>query len=921
VQTHEGAAPERPQFEPWLKSLQARDPELFAELEQHRRELVASPAGRVPEGIVPEAVQEIVAETIVRQGRPALLVNDHRLVAPAEIEPAAVTVMNRLNASRAVLEPMIPLVGRIDVENFPAGNVTYVGTGWLVDAELVVTNRHVAELIARRDGASYAFRPGRAGRKLAVSVDYRHEHGVRAAESVRVERVLWIEPDARKADIAFLKVASTGRVLPEGTPRNIRVASADAAENAHVAVVGYPARAPAHIIPDQAWMDRIYGAAYDVKRVAPGMMGPRSHDSATHDCTTLGGNSGSVVLDMQTGEAVALHFAGLYMVENYAVPASVIRQYLRNRPWHSGRPQRPAGREDTTDTTGAVTVAAPGHSGVSLTIPLVVNISLGALQTRSTSATVHLGTAAGDVSSIDEAALALRRERHPDVVDVWPGYLMRGGQLTDDRCLVVSARPGRLDAVRSAMPRTFAGVAVDVGAASPVEQLREQAGIVGEAVTSIAYNDDDRTGPGFSFDWVEEEMQLLLHVGPERSWPVLQDFLADTRRRLISSMYEFHARHIARALQERLMDGARLRLLLGSQSRDREGDRPDGDFERATTFARWAEQWPNRFDRIFIPAGSRGLVANAYHIKVTVRDDNNGAAVWLSSGNWKRSSQPLIAAADLDDPRVTTRAGNREWHVVVQSPTLAERFRNHLEEDFRHAEELGGTLEAIDADVMIDVPLAALEAIEVEGPAARVLEPLVIHKRPVRLKPLLTPDRQGAVYSRAVLQLIRSARRSLLFQIPYINTRGADAGFLKQLVDALAERSRRIDDFRLLLRTPVNDLRFNMSQLKRRGIDLDRVRLLANTHTKGMVVDDARVLVGSHNWSSAGVTLNRDASLIFDDAEVAKYYREAFELDWDRARDVSFDESVVTESPRPAEGDAPPPGFVRMTLAEFLEEV
>ena len=30
----------------------------------------------------------------------------------------------------------------------------------------------------------------------------------------------------------------------------------------------------------------------------------------THDCTTLGGNSGSVVLDLTTGEAVGLHFAG-----------------------------------------------------------------------------------------------------------------------------------------------------------------------------------------------------------------------------------------------------------------------------------------------------------------------------------------------------------------------------------------------------------------------------------------------------------------------------------------------------------------------------------------------------------------------------------------------------------------------------------
>src|SRR5262249_28818224 len=98
-------------------------------------------------------------------------------------------------------------------------------------------------------------------------------------------------------------------------------------------VVGYPARAPSSVIPDQAWMDRLYAGHYDVKRIAPGKMGGLSHGWTTHDCTTLGGNSGSVVLDMKSGKAVALHFAGQYMVENYAVPASVVARYARNRPW------------------------------------------------------------------------------------------------------------------------------------------------------------------------------------------------------------------------------------------------------------------------------------------------------------------------------------------------------------------------------------------------------------------------------------------------------------------------------------------------------------------------------------------------------------------------------------------------------------
>ena len=49
---------------------------------------------------------------------------------------------------------------------------------------------------------------------------------------------------------------------------------------------------------------------------------------------------------------------------------------------------------------------------------------------------------------------------------------------------------------------------------------------------------------------------------------------------------------------------------------------------------------------------------------------------------------------------------------------------------------------------------------------------------------------------------------------------------------------------------------------------------------KGIVVDSSRVALGSHNWSVDGTTTNRDATLIIDDGEVAKYYEKLFLYDW-----------------------------------------
>lgn len=950
--TPDGRDPEI--FRTWLEGLKGRDPQLHAELsarletrltDETQKQVLESVAGASPN----VSAQDIAYETIVREGRPALLVRENRIAREGAVfDTASRAVLERLMAAAPTVEPLIPLVGRIDVANYP-GTASYLGTGWLVDRNTVVTNRHVAELIARVEGGRYVFRPGRFGEPMQVTLDYRHELGMEAREVAPVLRVVWIEPNARKADFALLEV---GRAT-DGVQRDwIRLAETDAAPNTHVAVIGYPARAPVQVVPDQAWMDRIYGGNYDVKRVAPGLVGAPSQGWATHDCTTLGGNSGSVVVDLDTGRAVALHFAGLYMIENYAVPASVLRRYLKERPWQgSGSaggpppPPRILGREDAPepDRPAPVHVAAPDAAGqVSVTIPLTVTISLGQPILADPAPAAPAGGDAGGAQpprgggggrpgpgrdggppdrrkAFEAAARELLGERRGEgVLAVRPGYVLERGRLTDRECLVVSAHPDALESVRANLPRVYAGFPVEVRPASVADQLAAREAIA-EAVTSIAYNDDDRTGEGFSLDWVEEEMGLLLHVGPERSWTTLSDFLLRTERELVSSMYEFHAGHVAGALEHELGEGARLHLVLAYQSRDpSSGTIPQGDFDRSETFERWGQAFGDRFERVFVPVGSGGLVARSYHIKVTVRDR---AAVWLSSGNWKRTSQPLIPDAKLNDPAATSRAGNREWHVVAESPTLAERFRNHILADYEHSLALGATPEAVGEDEpLVDVPAALLESIQLEAPAKRVLEPLRIAPRVVRVKPLLTPDRQGRVYNAAVLKLIRSARRQLLFQIPYISMDGATAGSLKELVDALVERSGEIEDFRLILRRENDAFWDDVSAFRQRGLDVERcVRRLSHTHTKGMVVDGARVLVGSHNWSSLGVTLNRDASLLFEDEEVAGYYAEAFDLDWRRASELTVEESVSSEAPRLAEGAAPPPGFVRMTLSEFRE--
>lgn len=47
---------------------------------------------------------------------------------------------------RAAIRRVIPSVGRIEVDNNP--DFTWLGTGWLIGDDVVVTNRHVASEFA-----------------------------------------------------------------------------------------------------------------------------------------------------------------------------------------------------------------------------------------------------------------------------------------------------------------------------------------------------------------------------------------------------------------------------------------------------------------------------------------------------------------------------------------------------------------------------------------------------------------------------------------------------------------------------------------------------------------------------------------------------------------------------------------------------
>jgi phosphatidylserine/phosphatidylglycerophosphate/cardiolipin synthase-like enzyme len=137
------------------------------------------------------------------------------------------------------------------------------------------------------------------------------------------------------------------------------------------------------------------------------------------------------------------------------------------------------------------------------------------------------------------------------------------------------------------------------------------------------------------------------------------------------------------------------------------------------------------------------------------------------------------------------------------------------------------------------------------------------------VRPLLTPDN----HHRHVLALVRGAREELLIQNQTFAAPKAGEDALRALVEAVIARQRAGVRVRIIFRTLLPaQTRHELERLKEYGLDLAGVKVQVNCHTKGIVVDRRRVLIGSQNWSNHGVSVNRDASLLFEDAPLAEYF-------------------------------------------------
>jgi endonuclease G, mitochondrial len=224
-------------------------------------------------------------------------------------------------------------------------------------------------------------------------VDFAEEHGSSSEREVAVTEVVYMaRRGSGEADLALLRLEASAQM-----PRPIPLLGADPAPDDWIAVVGYPQ--PDDRIPPEgrAVEESYFGNVYGVKRLSAGQIDPSKPGlpgwAMQHDATTLGGSSGSVLIDLKTGAAAGVHFKGEYRIANYAVRASELAKLLsaHNISSISVLPAVGGAAADEEDDDGeeaapiqgfagyAADFIAPGDANFAIKLPEVTSAAPGTI--------------------------------------------------------------------------------------------------------------------------------------------------------------------------------------------------------------------------------------------------------------------------------------------------------------------------------------------------------------------------------------------------------------------------------------------------------------------------------------------------------------------------------------------------------------
>ena len=346
-------------------------------------------------------------------------------------------------------------------------------------------------------------------------------------------------------------------------------------------------------------------------------------------------------------------------------------------------------------------------------------------------------------------------------------------------------------------------------------------------------------------------------VSPDSSRSELLHAIAEARRSLFLNVYEISDRDIAEALCTAHAKGVSVRVLV-------EGGPVGGISSEEHSVLNRLNQCGTEVKQV-----GGGRVHSPYrfnHAKYLTVDDR---CVFVVSENIGVHGFPELGTN-----------GNRGWGVYLCHSELASYMSEVFVKDFTNPASVpiipsyGQTRsEASEEDAEIRAYTPVFSRFSFTG--AEVI-------------PVITPDTYYELVS-----LIDRATKTIDIEQAYISqTKGEWTELMHHVFDA----ARRGVSIRILLDSywfnvvGTNDNDEIVDQIRRiaydEGLSLEarlidlRATNLMKIHNKGVLVDGREVFVSSINWNENSPSFNREVGMIIKSTEVAGYFTEIFESDW-----------------------------------------
>ena len=247
----------------------------------------------------------------------------------------------------------------------------------------------------------------------------------------------------------------------------------------------------------------------------------------------------------------------------------------------------------------------------------------------------------------------------------------------------------------------------------------------------------------------------------------------------------------------------------------------------------------------------------AMHLKSVVIDSRY---VWTGSANWTE----------------TALGGNYEDMLCLDSPGLAQLYSQNLQNIFQASQSFEKEALNLSEPDETSIPNDFDAALPVTGPRtnftdfARALFPGFESTGKVRY----VSDEECQPLLR---KLIRDARQSIFIGMYVFSEQKSEAPFAEEVIADLKEAARRGVYVYLLLYTAPSTVdrlaeqhSARAEELRKAGIDVRLALPSTPLHMKTIVVDLAKVMVGSHNWSEGSLSGKRvyeSSALIVLDAQ------------------------------------------------------